>query len=153
MKTKWVLIPVIALSLGCTREIDTNVDYIDGQFSLFATSGEIETKTAVQQDGSVFWSPNDCIKVFYGNTSGEFISTNTDPAASAEFTGSLGSFVLDGETEFKAVYPYSDATTLSGDILSIVLPSEQTAVEETFDNNLFISVAKSKDVNLHFYNV
>lgn len=153
MKTKWVLVPVIALSLGCTREIDKNVKYIDGQFSLFATSGEKETKTVIQQDGSVFWSPNDCIKVYYGNTSGEFTSTNTDPAASAEFTGSLGSFVLDGETEFKAVYPYSDATILSGDNLRIDLPSEQTAVEGTFANNLFISVAKSKDVNLHFYNV
>ena len=155
MKTKWFIIPVIALSLGCTREIETNVTYIDGEFTLYASSGENETKTVLQRDGSVFWSPGDCITVFYGNIPGKFTSTNTEPAASAEFTGSLGSFVVDGETEFKAIYPHSDDIVMPTDegILSIFLPSEQTAVEGTFADDLFICVAKSKDVNLHFYNV
>ena len=40
MKTKWMIIPVVALILGCSREIDTNVTYIDGEFRLYATSGE-----------------------------------------------------------------------------------------------------------------
>ena len=155
MKTKWFIIPVIALSLGCTREIETNVTYIDGEFTLYASSGENETKTVLQRDGSVFWSPGDCITVFYGNIPGKFTSTNTEPAASAEFTGSLGSFTIDGETEFKAIYPHSDDIVMPSDdgILSIYLPSEQTAVEGTFADDLFICVAKSKDVNLHFYNV
>ena len=155
MKTKWIIIPVIALSLGCTRELDTNVTYIDGEFTLYASSGEKETRTVLQQDGRVFWSPSDCITVFYGNIPGKFTSTNTEPAASAEFTGSLGLFVLDGETEFKAIYPHSDDIVMPSDngVLSINLPSEQTAVEGTFADDLFICVAKSKDVNLHFYNV
>ena len=155
MKTKWILIPVIALSLGCTREIDTNVTYVDGEFTLYATSGENETRTVLQQDGSVFWSPSDCITVFYGNIPGKFTSTNTEPAASSEFTGSLGSFILDGETEFKAIYPHSDEIVMPTDegILSIGLPWEQTAVEGTFSDDLFICVAKSKDTHLHFYNV
>lgn len=153
MKTKWVLILAMVLALGCSREIDTNVTYIDGEFTLYATSGENETKTVLQQDGSVFWSPSDCIKVFYGNIPGKFTSTNTAPAASAEFTGSLGSFVMDGVTEFVAAYPFSDYTLLSGNQLSIGLPNEQVAVEGTFADDLFICAAKSKDVHLHFYNV
>ena len=155
MKTKWFIIPVVALSLGCTRENDTDVTHIDGVFTLYASSGETETKTVIQQDGSIFWSPGDCITVFYGNIPGKFTSTNTEPAASAEFTGSLGSFALDGETEFKAIYPHSDDIVMPGEngILSIYLPSEQTAVEGTFADDLFICVAKSKDYNLHFYNV
>ncbi len=155
MKTKWFIIPVIALSFGCTREIDTNVTYINGEFTLYATSGDDETRTVLQEDGRVFWKPEDCITVFYGNVPGKFTSTNTEPAASAEFTGSLGSFVLDGETEFKAIYPYSDIIVTPTDegILSLYLPSEQTAVEGTFADDLFICVAKSKDYNLHFYNV
>ena len=155
MKTKWFIIPVIALSLSCNREIETNVTHIDGEFTLYASSGENETKTVLQQDGRVFWSPSDRITVFYGNIPGTFTSTNTEPAASAEFTGTLGSFTLDGETEFKAIYPHSDDFVMPGDngILSIYLPSEQTAVEGTFADDLFICVAKSKDVNLHFYNV
>ena len=155
MKTKWMIIPVIALALGCSREIDTNITYINGEFSLYAYSGENDTRTVLQQDGSILWSPEDCIKVFYGNLSGKFTSTNSESAASTEFTGSLGSFVLDGETEFIAVYPYSDDTILgsNGDNLSIVLPSEQAAVEGTFADDLFICVANSYDVNLSFYNV
>lgn len=157
MKTKWFIIPVIALSLGCTREtININETHIEGEFTLYATSGEQEeTRTVLQQDGRVFWSPGDCITVFYGNIPGKFTSTNTKPAASAEFTGSLGSFTLDGKTEFKAIYPYSDNIVMPSDegILSIYLPPEQTAVEGTFADDLFICVAKSKDVNLHFYNV
>ena len=155
MKTKWMIIPVIALALGCSREIDTNITYINGEFTLYATSGENDTRTVLQQDGRVFWSPSDCITVFYGNVPGMFTSTNTEPAASAEFTGSLGSFAIDGETEFRAIYPHSNdiVTPTDAGILSIGLPWEQTGVEGTFADDLFICVAKSKDVNLHFYNV
>ena len=155
MKTKLMIIPVIALALGCSREIDTNVTYIDGEFTLYATSGENDTRTVFQPDGRVFWSPSDCITVFYGNVAGKFTSTNTEPAASAKFTGSLGSFAIDGKTEFRAIYPHSNdiVTPTDEGILSIFLPSEQTGVEGTFADDLFICVAKSKDVNLHFYNV
>lgn len=155
MKTKWMILPVVALTLGCSREIDTSVTYINGEFTLYATSGEDETRTVLQQDGRVFWNPSDCITVFYGRIPGKFTSTNTEPAASAEFTGSLGSITLDGETEFRAFYPHSDEIVIPGDdgILSIGLPSEQTAVEGTFADDLFICAAKSKDTHLHFYNV
>lgn len=155
MKTKWLIIPFIALTLGCSREIDMDVSYINGEFTLYATSGETDTRTVIQQDGRIFWSPSDCITVFYGNVPGKFTSTNTVPAASAEFTGSLGSFTIDGETEFRAIYPHSDYIVMPTDegILSINLPSEQTAVEGTFADDLFICVAKSKNTNLHFYNV
>ena len=153
MRTKWMIIPAIAITLGCTREMDANVTYIDGEFTLFASSGEEGTKTILQQDGSVFWSPGDCINVFYGNQSGMFTSANDEAVTSTEFTGSLGSFTYDGETEFVASYPYSDATSLTGGTISISLPSDQTAVEGTFADDLFICVAKSKDFYLHFYNV
>ena len=153
MKTKWMIIPAAILTMGCAREINTTPSFIEGAFTLYATSGENETRTALQQDGRVFWSPSDCINVFYGDNAGKFTSTNTEPSASAEFKGSLGAFVLDGETEFIAAYPYSENVRVSGNQLSLVLPFEQTAVEETFADDLFISVAKSKDNNLHFYNV
>ena len=147
------MIPVLVLAIGCTREMEKNVSYIDGEITLYATSGENKTKTILQQDGSVFWSPGDNINVFYGNRSGKFSSNNTEPSDYAEFTGLLGSFVLDGETEFFAAYPYSDETTFSGNVLEIGLPAEQMAQEGTFADNLFICVAKSKNYDLYFYNV
>lgn len=148
-----MMIPVLALALGCTREMENRVSYIDGEITLYATSGEGKTRTVLQQDGSVYWSPGDCINVFYGSLSGKFTSNNTAPADYAEFTGLLGSFVLDGETEFVAAYPYDEGTTQSGQTLNILLPAEQTAMEGTFADDLFICAAKSKDYNLFFYNV
>lgn len=153
MKTKWMMIPVIALAWGCAREMDTKMSLIEGEFKLYASSVEQGTKTVLQPDGSIFWSPADCINVFYGDKSGKFTSTNDEAAESVEFIGSLGSFTMDGETEFVAVYPYSDATTFSGSSVTVTLPSEQTGVEGTFAEDLFLSVAKSTDVNLYFYNV
>lgn len=153
MKTKWMIIPVMVFVLACSRELGTNTSYIEGEFTLYATSAEQETKTVLQSDGRIFWSPSDCINVFYGSKSGKFTSTNTKVAESAEFTGSLGAFTLDGTTEFVATYPYSDKTSISGNTLNLSLPAEQTAMEGTFSDDLFICVAKSKDNNLHFYNV
>ena len=154
MKKNWIIIfTLIAISIGCNRENDNKAGLIDGEFTLYASSEAGQTKTVLQQNGNVWWKPSDCINVFYGSASGKFTSNNREAASSAEFTGSLGSFVMDGVTEFVAAYPYSEATAISGNTLSINLPSEQVAAEGTFADELFISVAKSKDYNLHFYNV
>ena len=153
MKTKWIFILAIALVCGCTPAEDNAVRLIKGEFTLHASCGEKGTKTVLRQDGSILWNPSDRINVYYGDKAGVFTSTNTEAAATAEFTGSLGSFALDGTTDFMASYPYSAQTILYGDALYINLPSEQTAVEGTFADELFISVAKSKDCNLHFHNV
>ena len=152
MKTKWMIIPVVALALGCTREIEDNSTHIEGEFTLYATSDGKGTKTVLQKDGCVFWSPSDCINVFYGDKSGKFTSNNTEPAAFAEFTGSLGEFTYDGETEFVAVYPYSEATSYADNTLSVTLPCEQTAIEGSFADDLFICVAKTPDYDLFFLN-
>ncbi|MBR0053525.1 MAG: Ig-like domain-containing protein [Bacteroidales bacterium] len=153
MKTKWMLIPVVALTLGCTRELDTQIIAVEGDITLYATSGEPGTKTVLQQDGSIFWSPGDRISVFYGDKSGMFESTNTTEAAAAEFRGSLENFALDGTTEFVAAYPYSPDNGYSGNSLILSLPTYQMAEKKTFVRGVFLSVAKSKDYNLHFYNV
>lgn len=153
MKTKWMMIPVVALALGCTREMDIKVSHVDGEITLYATSGEQETRTSLQQDGSIYWSPSDQINVFYGDKSGVFVSTNTVAATSAEFKGILEDFVLDGTTEFVAAYPYSKDNVYSGSTLTLNLPSIQMGEKGTFVEGLFPSVAKSTDYNLHFYNV
>ena len=154
MKAKWMIIPAMALLMGCTREMDNDkTAFISGEFSLYAASGEPDTKTVLEQDGNILWSPADCINVYYGDASGKFTSVNTEPAAHSRFTGSLGSFYLDGQTPFVAVYPYSDGNTYSEEILKLHLPSDQTGVEGSFADDLYICVAKSTDYNLHFYNV
>ena len=154
MNYKWILVFVIILLAGCVKEVETEPEnYIEGEFVLYASSGEDQTRTTLRSDGAVWWSPGDRINVFYGDRSGTFSTDLTEPSASAEFSGSIGPFTLNGEIEFIATYPYSKENTCSSGILGLTLPSVQTGAEGTFADNLFLCVAKSRNQNLHFYNV
>lgn len=120
-----------------------------------------DTKTIRLPDGSVEWCPMDEISVFYGNgTNGgsKFTSQNTEQTAVAEFKGRLEGISAGGEnfTEGKylyGVYPYSNDTKFNDDTVTISLPSYQTAIEGTFSNGLFPTIARAQGFNLAFYNI
>ena len=116
------------------------------------------TRTSVQADGqSVWWSTNEEIHIFYGTKAkGKFTSDNTEPAATATFSGELSvtTPVYDGRTDvFGAIYPYNESDTFDGLNFTLTLPATQQAVKGTFGDRLFPSVAISKGMNLTFYNV
>lgn len=120
-----------------------------------------ETKTILQNDGSVFWKPSDRISVFYGSgTKGGscFTSQNTEDASLATFSGSIN--VVAGGNEsapagnwFWGVYPYSPETSCDGNSMTTTLPSVQTAVKGTFADDLFLTIGKSRDLSIAFFNV
>ena len=63
-----------------------------GRLVLTASCGgeDPATRTIRESDGRVFWSARDKIKVFAVKADGvEFTSTNTSPAASAQFLGEI----------------------------------------------------------------
>jgi formylglycine-generating enzyme required for sulfatase activity len=103
----------------------------------------------------------DEISVFYSeNTQGgsKFTSQNTEQTAIAEFKGRLEGVIAGGEdfTNGKylyAVYPYSIKTGFNNGVTTISLPNYQTAVEGTFANGLFPTIARAQGVNLAFYNI
>ena len=114
------------------------------------------TKTVLQSDGSVFWSPGDAINLFYGDVLAEkMVYDSTAPvAAEATFTGELPQgFAPNGSDEFWAVYPYSRETVFDGSSVTLYLPEVQTAVEGTFADDLFVSLAHSTGYELSFYNL
>lgn len=124
-------------------------------FVFYASHGDVaSSKTVLQQDGSILWGPGDAIQVFCGRQgSAKFVSSNEENAAEVEFHGSLEGIPYVPDDEFWAVYPYHEGDTYGGEYVTVTLPAEQTAAEGTFDKDLFISIARSSDNHLQFYNV
>ena len=113
------------------------------------------TKSVLQDGGSVLWAPAEEISVFLGaGTAGgdKFTSTNTDAAATVEFSGTLSN--VGTEADYWAVYPYSaDNECDAGSAVITVIPAEQEAVEGNFSGNVFPAVAKSADNAFAFWNI
>ena len=151
----FILLALAAVAaLSCSvREDDMHV--IGGTVSFKATLADAPfTKTVLQSDGSVYWSPGDAINLFYGATgSARLDADNTEPAAQTSFTGTLEGFVPDGSSYFWAVYPYSADNSFDGSAVTLTLPAVQTAVAGTFADDLFVTMAHSQDYTLQFYNV
>lgn len=97
-----------------------------------------DSKTAI--DGqAVTWSKDDAISVF-GATSenNRFDLISGSGTATAKFSGNAVP-----ATQYNALYPFSETSSISGDIISSELPAEQTAVAGTFDTMLVPAAAKS----------
>ena len=155
MKQRYII--ALALFAGllssCTVQ-DIPMPDNDGLFTVHAESGEApETKTVLQSGTLVHWCPQDEIHVFYGNTSGRFVSTNTSVSATADFKGELPGLQRNDNDAFWAVYPYAQEQSFDGNTVTLSLPATQTAVEGTFADDLFLSMARSTSTDLRFYNV
>ena len=78
-----------------------------------------QTKTSVTDEGTFTWSAGD--KVWLHTTSGSIIGTLSSGAGSSSAKFTYGGFV--GEMTGKAVYPYNDGHSVSGEVLNFVLPA------------------------------
>ena len=115
------------------------------------------TKTAVQADGiTVHWTTDEAINVFYGSAmAGRFVSTNTEPAATTTFRGSLSSVsgASGSGTDYWALYPYDAEAVCDGSSVTMTVPAAQEAVAGTFADKFFPTLAKSTSRSLQFYNI
>ena len=78
-----------------------------------------QTRAAVTDEGTFTWSTGD--KVWLHTTTGSVIGTLSSGAGSSSAKFTYGGFV--GEMTGKAVYPYNDGHSVSGDVLNFVLPA------------------------------
>ena len=151
-KSIWLIPACLLVLVSCARETDRPVR--DGEFSFVAFNADNDaTRTVRMDDGSVLWSPGDAIHVFYGSNSWKFTSSNTEPAATATFSGSLDGIVYDDNTSFWALYPYVETDSFASGTLSFTLPQAQNAVAGSFDKDIFPAVATGKGSELAFRNV
>ena len=87
--------------------------------SIVAEMETDQTRTAVTDEGTFTWSAGD--KVWLHTTSGSVVGTLSDGAGSSSAKFTYGGFV--GEMTGKAVYPYNDGHSVSGNVLNFVLPA------------------------------
>jgi len=87
--------------------------------SIIAEMETDQTRTAVTDEGTFTWSAGD--KVWLHTTSGSVVGTLSSGAGSSSAKFTYGGFV--GEMTGKAVYPYNDGHSVSGDVLNFVLPA------------------------------
>lgn len=120
--------------------------------------GATPTKSTLEVDengtGTIYWSPVDEINVFYGTTGTHYVSQNTAAATTAVFrtTDIIG--INEGASKvIWGLYPYNEDATCTGEAVTTVLPGEQYGVSDTFDDDLFITVARNTSAVLEFYNV
>lgn len=120
-----------------------------------------ESRTIRQEDGSVFWNPSDEISLFFmsgENGGNKFTSQNTEVAEIAEFSGTINGITgggegLSGDAYFWAVYPYSKENSCESNSVITALPDTQQGIEESFADDLFITVARSTGVKMGFKNL
>ena len=87
--------------------------------SIIAEMETDQTRTAVTDEGTFTWSAGD--KVWLHTTSGSVVGTLSDGAGSSSAKFTYGGFV--GEMTGKAVYPYNEGHSVSGEVLNFVLPA------------------------------
>ena len=151
------IVTTIALSLllcGCAKEVEQLQPQEKLHKVVFYAGWAPETKTVLQEDGSVWWSPGDEISLFVGdgNNGGyKLASTNDEPSATADFIGNIRK---KSSTEtYTAIYPYNEANKVDGNTIHTVIPAIQTAKEGTFEQKAFVSIARSDNENLYFRNL
>ena len=118
-----------------------------------------ETRTAMQSNGIIFWSPGDEINLFYGSsTASKFTATITEPSATASFEGMLGAATGSSEQgiatqTFWGIYPYDSDNTCDGDGVTLSIRATQTSLPGSFGEGMNPAVAVSPGLSLSFYNV
>lgn len=155
MRRLFYLVFALVLLTGCIRNEESTLPFNPDDVTFYATNADMaETKTVLQADGTIQWLPKDEINVFYSGTeSARFVSNNTENAAQVAFKGALKDFTYREGASFWAVYPYRESHTFSGEALTVSLPANQVAVAGSFADDLFVSIARTTNFNLQFYNV
>lgn len=142
-----------------------------------------QTKTVLQEDGSVWWKPSDAIGVFFGTYCSWFHAYNMEDAPTANFIGEA--IVIQGHTEnsngnsgtynYWGVFPPDmvsedsydeddfdywtgnedyEEPTREKESVNVFLPAKQKGVAGTFDSFNFISIARNTTYEeLYFYNL
>lgn len=162
-KIKLFFFAALVVVVSCAKEAGSQEEseIVSSVEMVFTASrdAEVQTRTSRLENGDLWWSPADEIKIFNGTfASGKFISQNSEMAATATFRGSLDAATGtiesgSGSVGFMALYPYDENATCDGSSITFTLPSVQTGADDPFGNGTFPAVAQSNDLNLAFYNV
>ena len=149
-RTVWVVL-LSSLSIGCVKEVEQQQPQEGLHEVVFHAGWAPETKTVLQEDGSVWWSPRDEIALCLVGHEDKYRlkSDCKEPSQETNFIGMIGE--NDGEDTFYAIYPYDKVKGTNP--FSITIPSVQYATAGAISSGQFASFARAEGDNLTFYNV
>ncbi|MBO6081713.1 MAG: leucine-rich repeat protein [Bacteroidales bacterium] len=160
---KFFILLAVAMVAACSQDgVDIVInDGMDLIITAFRENAASATKTMRDETGAVSWSAHESISLFYasgGQGGSLFTSTNDAPSERVDFSGTINvvTGVVEGDAErfFWGIYPYNEANSVSPEgTLTTVIPDQQTAAEGTFADNHFVSIGKSKGLEMGFYNL
>lgn len=152
MKKYFIPFLILGTSMlySCTKEeiiSDINSSSAEKVKMEFKAGIDALSRTVLTTNNVVEWEEDDAISLFDSNGNNKF--TTSTGGSSVTFTGSA----QDDLETYYALYPYNENATISGNMITTILPSEQTALAGSFANMLNPSVAKSgSDKTLAFKN-
>lgn len=139
MRNYFFAAALVVLAASCVKENapesseKVTVNYVPMEFT-----SSVETKT-VLAEGKVNWLAGDRISIFDNSATAETHNNSFETTGDGSFTGE----VPEDASEFYALYPYREASSLTDGAISINLPAEQTATLGSFADDLAIMVAKA----------
>lgn len=160
------IVATIVLSIflcGCVKEVEQQQPQGELHEVVFHAGWAPETKTILQEDGSIWWSPGDEISLFaveelneghfsiLGAPSGwKLVATNDKASSETTFEGLIDNV---NNVTYYAIYPYNSNNACGGKTIGITIPTIQTATPGTYDHSAFVSYAKTTGNNLYFNNL
>lgn len=155
-----LLITLGLFIVGCVKEVDQQPleqEQENLHEVVFHASWDPKTKTELQEDGSVWWSPGDELSLFVGTGyEGGYKMTSVESEVSpkADFIGEIPEL---NESEYVAIYPFDESTFYRQEgetmMVGLILPERQIARENNFPDKTFKSIAVSSDDHLYFKNL
>ena len=153
---------------SCQKEVAPEVESPKGEKITFTASTEVETKTALHENGkSTVWVEEDQISVFDANKNGNNRCFEIDEVSEGGKTATFsyeGEFAMDNtqaDPTVVALYPYQENAYCDffyynrNYITGINFPAEQTAVAGSFDSKaaFALGLGTMKTMELGFQNL
>jgi len=146
---------IVLGSAACSREGTPGAG--SGQEGLYAIISEgLDSKVYMDADRKVYWNAGDKVSVFNGSTANEeyaFAGQDGDKSGKIEKVAGTAAGTGSPAEGIRAVYPYGEDVTLSGETLSLTLPAQQAFGSGTFAPGASPMAAYSTDNNLSFKNL
>ena len=155
MKKAFFLIAALAAFVSCVQEQTEQANETVSQegITVFRAYTEPETKTGLAgpQQKQIYWLQGDKISLFCGSDNDNHMleSNVVQSSPVADFTTQMTGLTPD----FIAIYPYSADYTREGDAVWVTVPTSQSPQAGNFDPAAFVSMAKSSNQELRFYNL
>lgn len=148
MKKMFVLWGALALlTAACSNEESQEVSF--SPLVLTALQEGEATRTSLSGT-EVHWSAGDKVAAFVSSEAHTSTATDIVSAKSARFT--FSDLAADAVVQY-AVYPAAAAVELAGDVITVTVPTEQTAVAGSFAEGSAVAIAKGGSSTLGFKNV